>query len=103
MQASDRYVMMERAARDEMDMEEDLHKLCEHCMGNLLKWLVAAAGYKQVFMELLKGFWMQPPRRRGAQRRRVHRVTWRDATSLCTMRGGIMWWKSLAARGREWR
>ncbi|EAN85414.1 putative retrotransposon hot spot (RHS) protein [Trypanosoma cruzi] len=43
MQASDRYVMMERTARDEMDMEEDVHKLCEHCMDNLLRWLVAAA------------------------------------------------------------
>ncbi|RNC36455.1 retrotransposon hot spot protein (RHS) [Trypanosoma cruzi] len=38
--------MMERAARDEMDMEEDVHKLCEHCMENLLRWLVAAAGVK---------------------------------------------------------
>ncbi|PWU83521.1 putative retrotransposon hot spot protein (RHS) [Trypanosoma cruzi] len=43
MQASDRYVMMERTARDEMDMAEDVHKLCEHCMDNLLRWLVAAA------------------------------------------------------------
>ncbi|PWV07704.1 putative retrotransposon hot spot (RHS) protein [Trypanosoma cruzi] len=43
MQASDRYVMMERTARDEMDMAEDVHKLCEHCMDTLLNWLVAAA------------------------------------------------------------
>ncbi|PWU93742.1 putative retrotransposon hot spot protein (RHS) [Trypanosoma cruzi] len=43
MQASDRYVMMERNARDEMDMAEDVHKICEHCMDNLLRWLVAAA------------------------------------------------------------
>ncbi|PWU99911.1 putative retrotransposon hot spot protein (RHS) [Trypanosoma cruzi] len=53
MQASDRYVMMERAARDEMDME-DVHKLYEHCMGNLLRWLVAAAQVKASVHEVTK-------------------------------------------------
>ncbi|ESS60808.1 putative retrotransposon hot spot (RHS) protein [Trypanosoma cruzi Dm28c] len=43
MQASDRYKRMERAVREEMDMEEDVSKLYEHCMDNLPKWLVATA------------------------------------------------------------
>ncbi|PWU93953.1 putative retrotransposon hot spot protein (RHS,) [Trypanosoma cruzi] len=33
---------MERTVRDEMDMEEDLSKLYERCMDNLLKWSLAA-------------------------------------------------------------
>ncbi|RNC35175.1 retrotransposon hot spot (RHS) protein [Trypanosoma cruzi] len=45
-QASDRYVRMERAVRDEMDMEEDVHRLYEKGVDNLLKWLVAAAEVK---------------------------------------------------------
>ncbi|PWV01166.1 putative retrotransposon hot spot protein (RHS) [Trypanosoma cruzi] len=50
---------------------------------------------------------MQPPRGRGAQRRRAHRRNWRDATSLCTMRGGAMRWNFRTAwserkQGREW-
>ncbi|ESS55110.1 retrotransposon hot spot (RHS) protein [Trypanosoma cruzi Dm28c] len=51
---------------------------------------------------------MQLPRRRGTQRRRAHRRNWRECTSLCTMRGGAMWWNFRTAwserkRGREWR
>ncbi|EKF29364.1 retrotransposon hot spot (RHS) protein, putative [Trypanosoma cruzi marinkellei] len=42
-QAFDRYVRMERALRDEMDMEEDVHKLHDNGVDNLLKWLAAAA------------------------------------------------------------
>ncbi|RNC51965.1 retrotransposon hot spot protein (RHS) [Trypanosoma cruzi] len=45
-QASDCSVRMERAVRDEMDMEEDVHKLDENDVDNLLKWLVAAAEVK---------------------------------------------------------
>ncbi|PWU87493.1 putative retrotransposon hot spot (RHS) protein [Trypanosoma cruzi] len=43
MQASGRYVMMERAVRNEVDMEEDVHKLYENGVDTLLNWLVAAA------------------------------------------------------------
>ncbi|KAF8278490.1 putative retrotransposon hot spot (RHS) protein [Trypanosoma cruzi] len=43
MQASDRYKRMERAVRDEMDMEEDVNRLYKNGVDNLLKWLVAAA------------------------------------------------------------
>ncbi|EKG02168.1 retrotransposon hot spot (RHS) protein, putative, partial [Trypanosoma cruzi] len=45
-QASDRYVRMERAVRDEMDMEEDADKLYENGVDKLLKWLVATAEVK---------------------------------------------------------
>ncbi|RNC45427.1 retrotransposon hot spot (RHS) protein [Trypanosoma cruzi] len=42
MQESDRYKRMERAVRDEMDMEEDVRKLYEKGVDNLLKWSLAA-------------------------------------------------------------
>ncbi|PWU88352.1 putative retrotransposon hot spot (RHS) protein [Trypanosoma cruzi] len=54
MQASDRYKRMERTVRDEMDMEEDVHKLYEHCMDNLLKWLVAAVEFTAGVQEFNK-------------------------------------------------
>ncbi|PWV08190.1 putative retrotransposon hot spot protein (RHS) [Trypanosoma cruzi] len=54
MQASDRYNTMERAVRDEMDMEEDASKLYEHCMDNLLRWLVATAEVKASVHEITK-------------------------------------------------
>ncbi|PWU84674.1 putative retrotransposon hot spot protein (RHS,) [Trypanosoma cruzi] len=43
MQASDHYKRMERAVREEMDLEEDLSRPYKNGMDNLLKWLVAAA------------------------------------------------------------
>ncbi|PWV02278.1 putative retrotransposon hot spot protein (RHS) [Trypanosoma cruzi] len=46
MQASDHYKRMERAVRDEMDMEEDVYRLYEHCVDNLLRWLAASAEVK---------------------------------------------------------
>ncbi|PWV03034.1 putative retrotransposon hot spot protein (RHS) [Trypanosoma cruzi] len=46
MQASDRYNTMERAVRDEMDMEEDVNKLYKNGVDILLKWLVATAEVK---------------------------------------------------------
>ncbi|PWV05590.1 putative retrotransposon hot spot protein (RHS) [Trypanosoma cruzi] len=55
-QASDRYVRMERAVRDEMDMAEDVHKLYKSGVDNLLKWLVAAAEVKANVHDVAKGF-----------------------------------------------
>ncbi|KAF5218159.1 hypothetical protein ECC02_008920 [Trypanosoma cruzi] len=47
---------------------------------------------------------MRLPRRRGTQRRRAHRRNWRDATILCTMRGGAMRWNFRTAwSGRKTR
>ncbi|ESS64419.1 putative retrotransposon hot spot (RHS) protein [Trypanosoma cruzi Dm28c] len=54
MQASDRYKRMERAVREEMDMEEGVNRLYEHCMDNLLRWLVAAAEVKASDQEITK-------------------------------------------------
>ncbi|PBJ77187.1 retrotransposon hot spot protein (RHS) [Trypanosoma cruzi cruzi] len=45
-QASDRYKRMERTVRDEMDMEEDVFRLYDKGMYDLLKWLVATAEVK---------------------------------------------------------
>ncbi|RNC53349.1 putative retrotransposon hot spot (RHS) protein [Trypanosoma cruzi] len=55
-QASDRYKRMERAVRDEMDMEEDVRRLYEKGVDNLLKWLVAAAEVKANVHNLTKHF-----------------------------------------------
>ncbi|KAF5224430.1 hypothetical protein ECC02_002373 [Trypanosoma cruzi] len=55
-QASDRYKMMERAVREEMDMEEDINKLYKNGVDNLLKWLVATAEVKASVHGITKRF-----------------------------------------------
>ncbi|RNC61336.1 putative retrotransposon hot spot (RHS) protein [Trypanosoma cruzi] len=55
-QASDRYVRMERAVRDEMDMEGDVNRLYKNGVDNLLKCLVAIAEVKASFHEVTKRF-----------------------------------------------
>ncbi|RNC51659.1 retrotransposon hot spot (RHS) protein [Trypanosoma cruzi] len=55
-QASDHYARMERAVRNEMDMEEDVNKLYEKGVDNLLKWLVATAEVKANVQEITKRF-----------------------------------------------
>ncbi|RNC45038.1 putative retrotransposon hot spot (RHS) protein, partial [Trypanosoma cruzi] len=45
--ASDRHKRMERAVREEMDMEEDADDLCEKGVDNLLKWSLAAEEVKR--------------------------------------------------------
>ncbi|EKG00387.1 retrotransposon hot spot (RHS) protein, putative [Trypanosoma cruzi] len=54
--ASDRYKRMERAVREEMDMEEDADKLYEKGVDNLLKWSLAAAEVKANVHNLTKRF-----------------------------------------------
>ncbi|PWV11231.1 putative retrotransposon hot spot protein (RHS) [Trypanosoma cruzi] len=56
MQASDRYKRMERAVRDEMDMEEDVNRLYKNGVDNLLKWLAASAEVKANVHETTKRF-----------------------------------------------
>ncbi|EAN90432.1 putative retrotransposon hot spot (RHS) protein [Trypanosoma cruzi] len=56
MQESDRYKRMERAVRDEMDMEEDVRKLYEKGVDNLLKWSLAAEEVKANVHNLTKRF-----------------------------------------------
>ncbi|EAN98236.1 retrotransposon hot spot (RHS) protein, putative, partial [Trypanosoma cruzi] len=56
MQASDRYLRMERAVRDEMNMEEDADELYEKGVDKLLKWLVNAAEVKATVHEITKRF-----------------------------------------------
>ncbi|EKG08249.1 retrotransposon hot spot (RHS) protein, putative, partial [Trypanosoma cruzi] len=53
---SDRYKRMERAVRDEMDMEEDVNKLYEKGVDNLLKWSLAAEEVKANVHNLTKRF-----------------------------------------------
>ncbi|KAF5223840.1 hypothetical protein ECC02_003024 [Trypanosoma cruzi] len=55
-QASDRYKRMERAVREEMDMEEDVRRLYEKGVDNLLKWLVATAEVKANVHGITKRF-----------------------------------------------
>ncbi|RNC51098.1 retrotransposon hot spot (RHS) protein [Trypanosoma cruzi] len=47
---------MERAVREEMDMEEDVRRLYEKCVDNLLKWLVATAEVKANVHGITKRF-----------------------------------------------
>ncbi|RNC33007.1 putative retrotransposon hot spot (RHS) protein, partial [Trypanosoma cruzi] len=54
--ASDRYKRMERAVREEMDMEKDADDLCEKGVDNLLKWSLAAAEVKATVHEITKHF-----------------------------------------------
>ncbi|PWV07093.1 putative retrotransposon hot spot (RHS) protein [Trypanosoma cruzi] len=54
--ASDRYKRMERAVRDEMDMEEDVNKLYENDVDNLLNWSLAAEEVKANVHNLTKHF-----------------------------------------------
>ncbi|PWU84027.1 putative retrotransposon hot spot protein (RHS,) [Trypanosoma cruzi] len=58
--ASDHYKRMERAVRDEMDMEEDVRRLYEKGVDNLLKWSLATAEVKANVHNLTKHFLMQP-------------------------------------------
>ncbi|EAN81681.1 retrotransposon hot spot (RHS) protein, putative, partial [Trypanosoma cruzi] len=53
-QTSDRYKRMERAVREEMDMEEDADDLCEKGVDNLLKWSLAAEEVKRSVHEVTK-------------------------------------------------
>ncbi|PWU97968.1 putative retrotransposon hot spot (RHS) protein [Trypanosoma cruzi] len=72
--ASDRYKKMERAVREEMDMEEDIRRVCEKGVDNLLKWSLAAEEVKRsvhginkhfldaAFIELMSSMTMSAPR-----------------------------------------
>ncbi|EKF39686.1 retrotransposon hot spot (RHS) protein, putative [Trypanosoma cruzi marinkellei] len=55
-EASNRYVRMERVLGDEMDMVEDVHKLYDNVVDNLLKLLAAAAEVKASVREVTKMF-----------------------------------------------
>ncbi|EKF98955.1 retrotransposon hot spot (RHS) protein, putative, partial [Trypanosoma cruzi] len=54
--ASDRYKRMERALREEMELEEDADDLCEKGADNLLKWSLAAEEAKANVHNLTKRF-----------------------------------------------
>ncbi|PWV17605.1 putative retrotransposon hot spot (RHS) protein [Trypanosoma cruzi] len=53
---SDRYKRMERAVREEMDMEEDADNLHKKGVDNLLKWSLAAEEVKRSVNEVTKQF-----------------------------------------------
>ncbi|PWV08614.1 putative retrotransposon hot spot protein (RHS) [Trypanosoma cruzi] len=55
-QASDLRVKVEGAVRDETDMEEDVRRLYDNGVCNLLKWLVASAEVKANVHDVGKGF-----------------------------------------------
>ncbi|PWV02966.1 putative retrotransposon hot spot (RHS) protein [Trypanosoma cruzi] len=55
-QASDAYLMAERAVRDEMDMEKDLRKLYKNGVSNLFGWSVASAEIRASVRDITKSF-----------------------------------------------
>ncbi|PWV07352.1 putative retrotransposon hot spot (RHS) protein [Trypanosoma cruzi] len=106
-QASGHYLSMKRAAKGEVTFDEDIRKLCDKGVNNPQGRSLAAAEVKATVHNSPNIYWMRLPRRRGTQRRRAHRRNWRDATSLCTMRGGAIRWNFRTAwserkRGWEW-
>ncbi|PWU87726.1 putative retrotransposon hot spot (RHS) protein [Trypanosoma cruzi] len=60
---ADRFLRMERTLRDEMDMEEDVSKLQQAGVYNLMTWLEATDEVKANVHCITKAFWMQPLRR----------------------------------------
>ncbi|PWV04869.1 putative retrotransposon hot spot protein (RHS) [Trypanosoma cruzi] len=104
--ASGAYAEMEKTVRREMGLEEVVNKLYKNGVDNLLGWLVVAAEVKTGVHEVTKRFLDAAAEEARTQRSRVHRGTWRDCTSLCTMRVGAMRWNFRTAwseRKRGWR
>ncbi|ESS60921.1 retrotransposon hot spot (RHS) protein [Trypanosoma cruzi Dm28c] len=56
MQASGRYLSMKRAAKGEVVFDEDIRKLCDEGVNNLLNWLVATAEVKATVHNSTKHF-----------------------------------------------
>ncbi|EAN95199.1 putative retrotransposon hot spot (RHS) protein [Trypanosoma cruzi] len=54
--ATDRYLRMERAVREETDMEEDIKKLHYNHVSTLLGWLVAAPEVKEIVHRITESF-----------------------------------------------
>ncbi|EKG08616.1 retrotransposon hot spot (RHS) protein, putative, partial [Trypanosoma cruzi] len=86
--APDRYKRMERAVREEMDLEEDADDLFEKGVDNLLKWSLAAEEVKAnvhnltkrfldaAFIELMGSMTMSAPIKLEGLYESVHNASW---------------------------
>ncbi|RNF03276.1 retrotransposon hot spot (RHS) protein [Trypanosoma cruzi] len=103
MQASGRYLSMKRTVKGEVIFDEDIRRLCDKGVNNLLGWSLSAAEVKATVHNSTKHFLDA-----AAEEARNPTTTstpekLEECTSLCTMRGGAMSWKFLVAREQEWR
>ncbi|PWU93378.1 putative retrotransposon hot spot (RHS) protein [Trypanosoma cruzi] len=95
MQASNHYKRMERAVRDEMDMEEDVLRLYERSVDNLLKWSLAAEEVKRsvhcitkhfldaAFIELMSSVTMSAPMKLEGCYESVYNARWSHVVEVC--------------------
>ncbi|PWV07067.1 putative retrotransposon hot spot protein (RHS) [Trypanosoma cruzi] len=107
-QATGSYARMERNVRDEMDLEEVVRKLYKNGVDNLLGWSEAAANVKTSVHNSTKQSLDSAAEEARNLTTTIEAMKMEGCTSLCTMRGGAMWWKFPTAwserkRGREWR
>ncbi|EAN94606.1 putative retrotransposon hot spot (RHS) protein [Trypanosoma cruzi] len=101
--ASDRYKRMERAVRDEMDMEEDVNKLYEKGVDNLLKWSLAAEEVKAnvhnltkhfldaAFIELMSSMTMSAPMKLEGCYESVYNARWHHVVEVPGGKGAGMY------------
>ncbi|PWU92159.1 putative retrotransposon hot spot (RHS) protein [Trypanosoma cruzi] len=92
--ASDRYKRMERAVREEMDMEEDVRRLYEKGVDNLLKWSLAAEEVKAnvhnltkhlldaAFIELMSSITMSAPMKLEGNYESVYNASWHHVVEV---------------------
>ncbi|RNF16569.1 putative retrotransposon hot spot (RHS) protein [Trypanosoma cruzi] len=92
--ASDRYKRMERAVREEMDMEEDVRRLYEKGVDNLLKWSLAAEEVKAnvhnltkhlldaAFIELMSSITMSAPMKLEGLYDSVYNASWHHVVEV---------------------
>ncbi|PWU86531.1 putative retrotransposon hot spot (RHS) protein [Trypanosoma cruzi] len=110
--ASDRYKRMERALREEMDLEEDADDLYKNGVDNLLKWSLAAEEVKAnahnltkrfldaAFIELMGSMTMSAPIKLEGLYDSVYNASWHHVVEVP---GGEGTGRFLAVRGREWK
>ncbi|PWU97404.1 putative retrotransposon hot spot (RHS) protein [Trypanosoma cruzi] len=94
-QATDAYARMERAVREEMEMEEDADDLCEKGVDNLLRWSLAAEEVKANvhnltkrfldagFIELMSSMTMSAPMKLEGCYESVYNARWHHVVEVC--------------------
>ncbi|PBJ71045.1 retrotransposon hot spot (RHS) protein [Trypanosoma cruzi cruzi] len=91
---SDRYKRMERALREEMDLEEDVNRLYKNGVDNLLKWSLAAEEVKAnvhsltkrfldaAFIELMGSMTMSAPMKLKGCYKSVYNASWHHVVEV---------------------
>ncbi|RNF14903.1 retrotransposon hot spot (RHS) protein [Trypanosoma cruzi] len=101
-QATAGYVRMDIAVWNEMVFDEDIRKLHENGVHKLFEWSEAAAEVKASVERITKQFLDAAVIESMSPMTKSAPMKLEGFTSLCTMRGGTMWWKFLTAKGQKW-